>query len=60
MLRWPTPREALIDWPAAVAETGFAWYRVYMLILVTVAALTLPTMVAGALIAWLFGIRWGW
>lgn len=51
----------LVDIPARITEVGFTWYRLYLLIVCAVAALTLPAMVLTMLVLWfVFGIRWGW
>lgn len=60
MLRWPAPREALIDWPAAVTEFVATWYRLYFTVAIAAIALILPVTVLTTLALWLFGIRWGW
>lgn len=51
----------LIDGPARLTEILFKWYRLYMLVVLSIAALTLPTMLVIVLGLWFgFGIRWGW
>lgn len=54
-------RTVLIDGPARITEIALTWYRLYVMVLLWMAALTAPTMAAATLILWFgFGVRWGW
>jgi hypothetical protein len=54
-------RRYLIDLPAHVTEVGFVWYRLYLMVVLWVAATVPPLMLITALVLWFgFGIRWGW
>ena len=54
-------RTLLIDGPARITDVAFTWYRLYLVVLLWLAALTAPTMALAALTLWYgFGIRWGW
>ena len=51
----------LIDLPARITEVGFAWYRLYFLVVLWAVALIAPVMALTTLVLWFgFGIRWGW
>lgn len=57
-MRW---RYWLIDVPAHITEVGLVWYRLYWLVVLSIAALVLPVTVVTILVLWFgFGIRWGW
>ena len=57
-MRW---RRWLVDVPVGITEVGFVWYRMYLLCLCAIAALTVPIMVATMLVLWyVFRMRWGW
>lgn len=50
-----------IELPARITEVLAVWYRLYFLVVLSVAAVILPLMTLVILILWFgFGIRWGW
>jgi hypothetical protein len=51
----------LIDVPSQITECCYVWYRLYFLLLLLLAAVTVPALVLGMLVLWYgFGIRWSW
>lgn len=51
----------LIDAPAKITEVASVWYRLYFMVLLWIAALTVPALLLTTLVLWFgFGIRWGW
>ena len=57
-LRW---RYWLLDAPARITEVLWAWYRLYFVVLIVLAAVIPTTAAITALLLWsVFGIRWGW
>jgi hypothetical protein len=51
----------LIDLPAQGTDILAKWYRLYMLIVLSIAGPGCLLMVLTTLILWFgFGIRWGW
>ena len=54
-------RTLLVDWPARITEVGFIWYRLYLMVVLWMAATVPLTTVFAGLVLWYgFGIRWGW
>jgi hypothetical protein len=57
-VRW---RHWLIDVPARITDVLLVWYRLYMVVVLSIAAILLPVSVMAMLVLWFgFGIRWGW
>ena len=51
----------LVELPATITEVGLVWFRLYFLVLIVIAALTVPVVSLTMLVLWFgFGIRWGW
>lgn len=51
----------LIDLPARLADIGWRWYRLYLIIALLLAGPGLLLMGTMVLVLWFgFGIRWGW
>lgn len=56
-MRW---RYWLIELPTTITDIGLAWYRLYFMVVIWIAALVGPAMVLSVLILYVFGVRWGW
>ena len=51
----------LIDLPARLLDIAVTGYGLYLIAVISLAAIGLPLMGAVILILWFgFGIRWGW